>query len=94
MTAEQVAERYSKKGYQHVHVRRDEPNFTYHTHYHGHPVTLHVVEGELTVVRNHRRHLVQPDQYIEIPAEELHTTAIGPAGCVYIHAEEAHHPRT
>lgn len=88
MDERKIIEDYTKRGYQHVHVRRDRPHFAYPPHYHPFHVTLHVLEGNLEIDIDNRKVNVGPDDRIEIDAEKFHTTCMGPAGCVYVHAEK------
>lgn len=84
-----VIAQYRDQGFHRVVVRRDEPNFFYPLHYHAYNLAFQVMEGEMTVTMNHQPTKLQAGDHALVPANALHTTKIGPAGCVYIHAEKA-----
>ncbi len=79
---------YKDHGFRRVVVRRDEPNFSYPIHYHAYNLAFQVMEGEMTVTINHHPTKLGPGDHAMVPANALHTTTIGSAGCVYIHAEK------
>lgn len=83
---------YQQHSFQRVVVRRDEPNFSYPIHYHAYDLVLQVMEGELTVVVNHRPTTCAAGQHLFIAAESMHEVQIGPKGCTYIHAERSSQP--
>lgn len=82
-----VIAEYQHHGFQRVVVRRDEPNFSYPIHYHAYNLVLQVMEGELTVIVNHRPTTCAAGQHVYIAAECMHEVQIGSKGCTYIHAE-------
>ena len=84
----QVIEQYQKRGYTHVHVRRDRPHFQYHPHYHPRHVVLHIIDGDMEVDMDGKKTKLGVGDAIDIEAERFHTTCMGAQGCTYVHAEK------
>lgn len=83
-----VIREYLDHGFRRVVVRRDEPNFNYPIHFHAYDLAFQVMGGEMTVVMNHKRTVLQPGDHALVPTNALHSVHIGPQGCVFIHAEK------
>ncbi len=88
LAEDSIIAEYTNHGFRRVVVRRDEPNFVYPVHYHAYNLAFQVLTGSMYVTTNHQRTVANPGDHLHIPAGQLHTVQIGPAGCVYIHAEK------
>jgi len=93
LAEDSVIKHYLDHGFRRAVVRRDEPNFQYPIHFHNYTLVFQVMEGEMTVVMNHRKTILRSGCHALIPANAYHRVNIGSAGCVYIHAEKepGHH---
>ena len=83
-----VIREYLDHGFRRVVVRRDEPNFNYPIHFHAYDLAFQVMEGEMTVVMNHKHTTLHPGDHALVPTNALHSVHIGPQGCAFIHAEK------
>lgn len=83
-----VIREYLDHGFRRAVVRRDEPNFNYPIHFHAYDLAFQVIEGEMTVVMNHKRTTLHAGDHALVPTNALHSVRIGSSGCVFIHAEK------
>ncbi len=83
-----VIKHYLEHGFRRAVVRRDEPNFSYPTHYHAYNLVLQVMEGMMDVYVNNKHTFARSGDHIHIHAGQYHSVHIGPEGCRYIHAEQ------
>lgn len=92
LAEDRIIQHYHDHGFRRVVVRRDEANVHYPDHYHAYGLAFQVMSGSMTVTMNHQNTVLQAGDHGMVPANALHSVTIGPAGCVFIHAEKSNIP--
>ncbi|MEB0139134.1 MULTISPECIES: YqcI/YcgG family protein [unclassified Undibacterium] len=67
-----------------VEVQFDTPNREHAWHSHATDETLHVIEGSMQFATIEQVFVCQPGDRILLPAQTIHRSVAGPAGCLYV----------
>lgn len=88
LTEQELEAQLISDGFSGIFIHRDSPNAFYPNHTHC-GITAHIVlEGEITVTSEGKTLTYRTGDRFDVPAGEIHSAEIGPAGCRYMIGEK------
>ena len=73
-----------KEGFTHIFAGKEFPNIVYPSHTHPEIAAHIVVEGEMIITVERKRHVLNAGNRFDVPAGIAHSAKMGPNGCVYV----------
>lgn len=87
MDEKKLAETLEGEGFGHTFVWEDGPGAFYADHTHE-TLTAHIIlRGEMTLTMDGRSATYHPGDRCDVPAGQVHSAKMGPAGCRYLIGE-------
>ncbi len=88
MNEKELERKLEAEGFSGIFIHQDRSGAYYPDHTHG-GVTAHIVlDGEITVTSEGKTVTYGPGDRFDVPAGEVHSAKIGPAGCRYMIGEK------
>ena len=79
-----LARQLQREGFSHVYVSEDGPNAHYPEHTHDTETAHIILTGEMTAGESRT---FRPGERSDVPANAVHSAAMGPRGCRYLVGE-------
>jgi mannose-6-phosphate isomerase-like protein (cupin superfamily) len=82
-----LARQLPREGFSHVYVWEDGPKVHYREHTHGTETAHIILTGEMTLTIAGESRTFRPGERSDVPANVVHSAAMGPRGCRYLVGE-------
>ena len=87
MNEKELARALQQEGFRQTYVWQDSPNTVYPDHTHATETAHIILQGEMTLHVDGASRTYRTGERCDVPAGEVHSARMGPAGCRYLIGE-------